>query len=130
MRRTVDHQRLTTSAECRPDHVSVESGYEFQRDALRAYGLALTVIGAAAERLASHGGHHVQRSLVALRLALWQHVEVRDLGRVKSMAAAFGHAATHAPHPMHAAASNAVSAASLGTRMAAASGPLPVGALM
>ena len=39
-------------------------------------------------------------------------------------------AATHAPQPMHAAASNAVSAASFPTRIALASGALPVGALM
>jgi len=50
------------------------------------------------------------------------------LAEVNSMAAAFGQAATHAPLPMHAAASNAVSAASFGTRMAFASGALPVGA--
>ena len=49
---------------------------------------------------------------------------------VNSIAAAFGQDATQAPQPMHAAASNAVSAASFGTRMALASGALPVGALM
>ena len=49
---------------------------------------------------------------------------------VNSMAAALGQAATQAPQPMHAAASKAVSAASFGTRMALASGALPVGAVM
>jgi hypothetical protein len=46
------------------------------------------------------------------------------------MAAAFGQEATHAPQPIHAAASNAVSPASFETRIALASGALPVGALM
>ena len=39
-----------------------------------------------------------------------------------SMADAFGHAATHAPHPMHCAASMAQSALSFGTGVACASG--------
>jgi len=42
------------------------------------------------------------------------------------MADAFGHAATHAPQPMHAAASIARSAAGFGTRIEFASGALPV----
>src|SRR5699024_2623779 len=46
-----------------------------------------------------------------------------------SVAAAFGHPATHAPHPMHVAASNAWSALSLLTGMLLASGAAPVGAL-
>ncbi len=49
---------------------------------------------------------------------------------VNSCAAPFGHAATHAPQPMHAAASIDPSAASLGTRMRLASGAAPVGAVM
>jgi len=50
-----------------------------------------------------------------------------DLGAVNNAAAALGHAATQAPHPMHAAASMARSAFFLGTGMALPSGPLPVG---
>ena len=49
------------------------------------------------------------------------------LAAVKSWAALFGHAATHAPQPMHAAASIAASATSFGTRIRLASGALPVG---
>jgi hypothetical protein len=48
---------------------------------------------------------------------------------VKSDADAFGHAATHAPHPMQVAASNARSAFSFGTRMLFASRAEPVGAV-
>ena len=47
---------------------------------------------------------------------------------MKSWAAELGHAATHAPQPMHAAASKAVSAASLGTGIRFASGAEPVDA--
>ena len=49
---------------------------------------------------------------------------------MNSWAALFGHAATHAPHPMHAAASIAASATSLGIKVRLASGAAPVGAVM
>ncbi len=52
------------------------------------------------------------------------------LAETKSMAEAFGQAATQAPQPMQAAASMARSAFSLGTGMALASGALPIGAEM
>jgi len=45
-----------------------------------------------------------------------------SLAEVNSIAAEFGQAATHAPQPMQAAASNAVSASSFATRMASAGG--------
>ena len=45
---------------------------------------------------------------------------------MKSAAEAFGQAATHAPQPMQAAASMARSAPVFGTRIAFASGALPV----
>ena len=48
------------------------------------------------------------------------------MAAVKSMAEAFGQAATQAPQPMQAAASMARSAASLGTGIALPSGALPV----
>ena len=48
------------------------------------------------------------------------------MAAVNSMAEAFGQAATHAPQPMQAAASMAVSASGLGTGMALASGAPPV----
>ena len=48
------------------------------------------------------------------------------LAAVNSMAEAFGHAATQAPQPMHAAASMARSALALGTGMALPSGAPPV----
>ena len=48
------------------------------------------------------------------------------LAEVKSMAEPFGQAATHAPQPMQAAASNARSALSLGTSCECASGAAPV----
>ena len=50
------------------------------------------------------------------------------MAAVKSMAEAFGQAATQAPQPMQAAASKANSARSFGTRMAFASCAAPVGA--
>ena len=49
-----------------------------------------------------------------------------DPALVNSDADAFLQAATHAPQPMHAAASNAASASSFGTRISLASGALPV----
>jgi hypothetical protein len=49
---------------------------------------------------------------------------------VNNAADAFGQAATQAPHPMHAAASIARSALSLGTGIAFPSGALPVCAVM
>jgi len=88
------------------------------------------VVGGSCRTLAPHGRHHVQRSLVALRLARGSALRCVTLAEVNSMAAALGHAATQAPQPIHAAASNAVSAASFPTRIALASGALPVGALM
>src|SRR5690242_2168904 len=53
-----------------------------------------------------------------------------SFAEVNSCAAPFGHAATHAPQPMHAAASIDVSAASFGTGMRFASGAEPVGTVM
>jgi hypothetical protein len=44
---------------------------------------------------------------------------------MNNIADAFGHAATHAPQPMHVAASKARSAKSLGTGVVFASGALP-----
>lgn len=49
---------------------------------------------------------------------------------VNSIAAPFGHAATHAPQPMHSACSKARSASGFGTGVACASGAAPVGAVM
>ena len=48
------------------------------------------------------------------------------LAAVNNMADALGHAATHAPQPMHAAASKAVSASSFGIGIDDASGAAPV----
>src|SRR4029077_9944417 len=62
-RRTTDDQRFSVAAEGYPDQVAVEPGDELHRDCLRAHGLALGVVGAAAEILAGHGRHHVQRPL-------------------------------------------------------------------
>ena len=56
-------------------------GDELERDFLGADRLALAVVGAAPEFFAVHGRHHVQGPLVALGLALREHVQVRDLGR-------------------------------------------------
>jgi hypothetical protein len=84
----------------------------------------------AAEEFGFHRGHHADGPLVALRLTLGRELRWVSLAEVKSIAAAFGQAATHASQPVQAAASNAVSAASFGIRIALASGALPVGALM
>ena len=51
------------------------------------------------------------------------------LAAVNKDAEPFGHAATHAPHPMHCAASMAVSTSSFGISVALPSTALPVGAL-
>ena len=48
------------------------------------------------------------------------------MAAVKSIPDAFGHAATHAPHPMHAAASKAASASTFRIGSAFASFALPV----
>src|SRR5207249_5607979 len=82
---------------------------------------------------------NISRSIAATMLRARAERSGRPCGRsprcdtfaaVNSMAAAFGHAATQAPQPMHVAASKARSASSLRTRMALASGAEPVGALM
>src|SRR5947208_16943635 len=52
------------------------------------------------------------------------------LAATNNIAEALGHAATQAPHPMHAAASIARSASHLGTGIEFASGALPVRAVM
>jgi len=52
------------------------------------------------------------------------------LAATKRLADAFGQAATHAPQPMHAAASIARSASALGTGSVLASAALPVRAVM
>ena len=74
-----DGEGLAVTMDGRSDQVAVEPRDEFQRDLLGADGLAFGVIGAGSELLARHGGYHVQRSRVALGLALRQHVEVFDL---------------------------------------------------
>ena len=52
------------------------------------------------------------------------------LAAVNRLAAPFGHAATQAPQPMHAAASIAASATGFGIGIRLASGAPPVGAVM
>src|ERR1700709_2270657 len=52
------------------------------------------------------------------------------LAAVNSIDEALGQAATHAPHPMQVAASNAASESFLGIGVEWASGAVPVGALM
>jgi len=74
------------------------------------------------ENFLVHLRHHSERPPLPLRLALRQQSEVRYFGAREQGAAAFGHAATQAPQPMHAAASMARSALSLGTGIA-----IPVG---
>ena len=68
-------------AEDGPEQVSVQSGDELERDFLGANGLALGVVGAGPKLLASHGRHHVERSLIPLGLSLRKHVQVGHLGR-------------------------------------------------
>src|SRR6056297_129755 len=53
-----------------------------------------------------------------------------SLAEVNKLAAPFGHAATHAPQPMHAAASIDASATGFGIGIRLASGAPPVGAVM
>ena len=75
---------------------------------------ALADGGAVAEPLGARLRRHRDNPLTALRLALRQRGRGGRSSRpVKSAADAFGHAATHAPQPMHAAASIARSAARL-----------------
>ena len=111
--------------------VAVHAPDKLDGNFLGADGFALAVIRAAPEEFAFHRRDHIRpfadRAAAGLAARTLRCV---IFAAVKSMAAAFGQAATHAPQPMHAAASNAVSADSLGTRIALASGAPPVGTLM
>ena len=60
--------------------LAVQLADHLDRDLLRAGGLALAVVGAAAEPLGVHLADHAPRPVEALGLALRQQVEVRDLG--------------------------------------------------
>jgi len=70
------------------------------RDLFRACCRALAVIGARA-KVFIHFFDHRFGALEALWLTLGQTIEVGDLAPVNKLAAPFGHAATHAPQPMH-----------------------------
>src|ERR1039457_7094561 len=89
--------------------VAVHPGDEVVGDQLGARRAALVLVRAAPEPEPVHRGHHREHAAVAL---------------------AFLHAATHAPHPMHWAASMASSATSFGTGTELASGAEPVRAVM
>ena len=87
--------------------------------ALRADRLALVVVRAAAEALGVHRRDHGVYARSALRLALRQEAQVRDLrARRRGIAEAFVQAATQAPQPMQAAASMARSASGFGIGIA------------
>ena len=96
------------------------------RDALRARRFALAVIRATAETFGVHLRDHFFNTFLALRLALRQQTQCDTFADVNNIADAFGQAATHAPQPMHAAASNARSESCFGTRMSFASRGLPL----
>jgi len=117
--------------ELRLDVVAVQEGDEVDADLLGARGLALAVVGAAPEQLL-HGVDHGGDALEPLRLPPAGAGRGCDtLAAVNSWAAPFGHAATHAPHPMHAAASMEPSAALLRHENEVGVGErLPVGAVM
>ena len=63
------------------DHVvAVELGDIVHGDTLRASRLALVLVGAVAEAEGIHLTHHSEHTLVLLRVALGQQIEVRRLG--------------------------------------------------
>jgi hypothetical protein len=123
------HQWFPPAAPYRFNQIPVHLSDELQGYLLGTHRLTFAVIGTTPEMFIHHRGHHCERPLITLGLTLWKLRWV-IFAEVKSMAAAFGQEATHAPQPMHAAASKAVSAASFETRTALASGALPVGALI
>ena len=88
---------------------------------------ALADIGAASKRFRVHLRHHPQRAQSRSGWPCGSNPRCAIFAPVNSAAEAFGHAATHAPQPMQAAASMARSASSFGTRIALPSGALPVG---
>src|SRR5262245_46616442 len=71
---------VATVAQAGADVVTVHAGDELQADLLRADRLALAVVRAGPEAGLVHRGHHAQHALVALRLALREQAQVRDLG--------------------------------------------------
>jgi hypothetical protein len=75
-------------------------------------------------------GHHAQHPGPAFGLACGSIPRWVILAAVNGMAEPLGQAATQAPHPIQVAASKASSASCLGTRMALASGAVPVGTEM
>ena len=100
--------------ELRLDVVAVHQRDEVDRDRLRARGLALAVVRARAE-VRLHRLDHRRR--VRSQRSAWpcgNRLRCCSFADVNSCAAPFGHAATHAPQPMHAAASIAASATGFG----------------
>src|ERR1017187_7086796 len=60
--------------------IAVHAGDDFQLDFLGAYGFAFADVGAASEALGGGLRYHRNHAGVALRLALRQQTEMRDLG--------------------------------------------------
>lgn len=114
----------------RPQVIAIHARDRVDADFLRTRILTLAEPCARAEALGVHLGDHRERTSIPLGLSLRQKPEMGDLRRGEKRRRAFGQAATHVPHPMQTAASMALSALSLGTRIAFASWASPVGAVM
>ena len=100
-------------------------------DFCRANRFAFIRVGAIAETLPHPSLATIcSTRRVAFRLPCGSKARCETFAEVNNIADAFGHAATHAPQPMHAAASIARSASCFGTGIEFASGADPVRAEM
>ena len=60
--------------------VSVQAGYVFSADFLRANSLTFIEVGAVTKTFSVHLAHHAKHTLVFFRCSLWKQVEVGSLG--------------------------------------------------
>src|SRR5262245_24123418 len=78
--RAVAARALVGTEQARLQEVAVQPGDDVERDALRADGLALAVVGAAAEAERVHHGDHAADPQQPLGLSLRQERELGHLG--------------------------------------------------
>src|SRR5207244_3452243 len=93
-------------------------------------GFAFVGVRAVAETFRVHRAHHFKTRLARSGSPWGKSARCETLAAVKSMADAFGHAAAHAPQPMHPAASIARSTSCFGIEIEFASGAEPARAEM
>src|SRR5262249_16144163 len=80
---TGNRKRLPVAVPERSNEVAVQPTDELNRDLFRTYRFAFPVIRTTAEQLVSHRGHHAERSLIPLRLALRKGVQMSEFSRGK-----------------------------------------------